>query len=460
MRACVFLLLAAVACDAAVVKYTLVVEEWVVDFLRPTADMSGRWPEARAANRKQPFYIKDDHLAVKYMINGSYPAPTLTANEHDMLEITVMNNLLSEATTIHWHGIHPLNQPYMDGARDVTQAPIVPGQSFTYRFEAYPAGTHYYHSHMDAVQGARGIRGPLIIQRQDDPVKKAFSYDQDLVVFMSDEWRDPSACLKLEGAMPGNDVCADIRHGSFNGQYGDGSAAYPYPLVHVQPNTCYRVRFIMAGSNTENFQMTIAGHNMTLVSLDGGYDVKPVQVRRFNLHLGERVDVILCTDQEPGNYLITAEYDYACNLRKGNFIPPGFHAVPACSFHAYLHYEGQDTEPKNLSGTGGGVHPNPVRGADFDLTLAKGYSITEPRVPEPEPAEPDVRYVINMGLLGPVYDNATNRPLPPSRFGTPRNCSWGQEIFPCGKYFLGLCNIPGCRDREAKSHRVDPYISS
>ena len=27
-------------------------------------------------------------------------------------------------------------------------------------------------------------------------------------------------CLKLEGAMPGNDVCADIRHGSFNGMYG------------------------------------------------------------------------------------------------------------------------------------------------------------------------------------------------------------------------------------------------
>ena len=34
----------------------------------------------------------------------------------------------------------------MDGARDVTQAPIMPGQSFTYRFAAYPPGTHYYHS--------------------------------------------------------------------------------------------------------------------------------------------------------------------------------------------------------------------------------------------------------------------------------------------------------------------------
>ena len=203
----------------------------------------------------------------------------------------------------------------MDGARDVTQAPILPGQNFTYRFTAYPAGTHYYHSHMDAVQGARGIRGPLIVQRPDDPVKKQFAYDEDLVVFVSDEWRDPSVCLKLEGAMPGNDVCADIRHGSFNGMYGNGSRAYPFPLLSVQHGKCYRMRFIMAGSNTENFQISIAGHNMTLVSLDGGYDVAPLQVRRFNLHLGERVDAILCADQQPGNYLVTAQVKAAACLR-------------------------------------------------------------------------------------------------------------------------------------------------
>ena len=84
----------------------------------------------------------------------------------------------------------------------------------------------------------------------------------------------------------------------------------------------------MAGSNTENFQMTIAGHNMTLVSIDGAYDVKPVQISRFNLHLGERVDVIIDTNQEAGNYLIRAQYDYACalvsNATVQNFIPPGF----------------------------------------------------------------------------------------------------------------------------------------
>src|SRR5262245_19054836 len=34
-----------------------------------------------------------------------------------------------------------------DGPVGVTQCPINPGQSFTYTFKAYPAGTHWYHSH-------------------------------------------------------------------------------------------------------------------------------------------------------------------------------------------------------------------------------------------------------------------------------------------------------------------------
>jgi len=420
MRLMCYCILLARYSNSALVKKTFVIEEWVVDYLRPTVDMKGFWPWETESTRIKPFKIAESERGVKYMINGEYPGPTLRAFENDTFEITVVNQLFSEATTIHWHGMHPIEQPYMDGARDVTQAPILPGQNFTYRFQAYPPGTHYYHSHMDAVQGARGIRGPIVVERANDPVKAEFPYAEDLVVFMSDEWRDPSACLKLEGAIPGNDVCADIRHASFNGMYGNGSKAYPFPLVTVKKNTCYRMRWIMAGSNTENFQISVTGHNMTLVSLDGGYDVKPVQVRRFNLHLGERVDVILCTDQEPGNYLIHAQYDYACALVKNkstsHFIPPGFDAVPTCDFYAYLHYESEEEFPSDLHGTGGGKNPSLVTGVDFDLTLPEGYHVTEPRNPEPEPEEPDIRYTINLGLLGPTYSKATERPLRKGRW--------------------------------------------
>lgn len=286
--------------EAAVIRETLVIQEWVVDFLRPTADIEGRWPWEKDAERKSPFDLPDAQRSAKYLVNGSYPGPTIRAFENDTLELTVINELFSESTTIHWHGLHQADTPYMDGARGITQAPILPQQNFTYRFTAWPPGTHYYHSHMDAVQGARGIKGALIIDRADDPFRSM--YEEEQLVFLSDEWRDPSVCLKLEGAMPGNDVCADIRHASFNGIYGNGSDAYPFQLLPVEAGKCYRQRWIMAGSNTENFVVSIAGHTMTLIALDGAYQVVPLTVRSFNLHLGERVDVIVCADQRPGNY--------------------------------------------------------------------------------------------------------------------------------------------------------------
>ena len=35
---------------------------------------------------------------------------------------------------------------------------------------------------------------------------------------------------------------------------------------------------------------------------------------QFNLHAGERVDAVVCADQQPGNYLLAAQYDLACFL--------------------------------------------------------------------------------------------------------------------------------------------------
>lgn len=368
--------------------------------------------------------MDDAVRSAKYLVNGTYPGPTIRCAENDTLEILVINELFSEATTIHWHGIHMPGTPYMDGARSVTQGPIPPGENFTYRFSAWPPGTHYYHSHMDAVQGARGLKGALVVERADDPVKAAWNYDEDQVVFLSDEWKDPSVCLKIEGAMPGNDVCADIRHASFNGVYGNGSSSFPFPLLPVEAGKCYRQRWILAGSNTENFVVRIAGHNMTLVSLDGAYDVAPLPVSSFNIHLGERVDVILCADQKPGNYLVNATYDYACALTPGNFIPPGFAAVPSCMFYAYLHYKDESglfdrssKAPKDLNGTGGGRHPQPVAGVDFDLTKPEGWALTTPlqQLP-PEPEEPDFRVTLNLGLLGPTYHSVESAPLSTGRW--------------------------------------------
>ena len=44
------------------------------------------------------------------------------------------NALLNEATTLHFHGIHQRQTPWMDGAGHISHCPITPGQTFTYRY--------------------------------------------------------------------------------------------------------------------------------------------------------------------------------------------------------------------------------------------------------------------------------------------------------------------------------------
>ena len=83
--------------------------------------------------------------------------------------------------------------------------------------------------------------------------------------------------------------------------------------------------------------------------------------------------------------------------------------------------------------------------------MARG---THRRTPEPEPEEPDVRYTINLGLLGPVYEKATDRPLRKGRWymdtddhNPPR--SWELPTTPlyhtkgkCGVKDIPIVNVP------------------
>jgi len=419
--------------SATIRKYEFVVENWVVDFLRPTVSLK------RPADRKTPFSIPEENRKSALLINGAYPGPLIDVFENDTVEVTVANELISDGVSIHWHGIHPIHQPWADGAVGVTQAPIMPGNNFTYRFQAFPVGTHYWHSHMDGMQSAKGIRGPFIVRPKPtgpqavknsnsskrNGVASGISYDDERIMILADEWQNPEVCLKLEGAMAGNDVCSDIDYASVNGQvaWGDlqefDSRKYPYPLIDVEKGKCYRIRLIMMASNAENFIVTFFGHNATLVSLDG-VDVKPILISSINMHIGERADVVLCADQEPGYYPIELLYDYACTLTPGHFIPPGFHPVSSCRFYAFLHYAKQKEifygPPKSPEGTGGGANPKATSGIDFDLTNAWIWNATSPIDVEPEPEEPDVRYTVTLGLEGELYQKPRDRPLAKSRW--------------------------------------------
>ena len=78
--------------------------------------------------------------------------------------VHVTNHLLLEGTTLHFHGMYQKGTPWMDGVGYVTQCPILPRQTFTYRFEARPSGTHWYHGDFEN-QRIDGLYGMIVVHR-------------------------------------------------------------------------------------------------------------------------------------------------------------------------------------------------------------------------------------------------------------------------------------------------------
>ena len=124
------------------------------------------------------------------LVNDRFPGPTLEIMEGSEISVKVINQLQFEGISIHWHGIHLLNNVWMDGVPYLTQCPILPRQSFMYRFRANP-GTHFYHSHNE-LQRLDGLFGGLIVHRQDELGLMPY-----LTAVLSDWFPVPSTDLQI-----------------------------------------------------------------------------------------------------------------------------------------------------------------------------------------------------------------------------------------------------------------------
>lgn len=59
------------------------------------------------------------------------------------IEVKVTNNL-QEGTSIHFHGFLQKDTQWMDGVPGVSQCPIAPNNTFTYRTRAQLYGSAWY----------------------------------------------------------------------------------------------------------------------------------------------------------------------------------------------------------------------------------------------------------------------------------------------------------------------------
>ncbi|TDZ21895.1 Laccase abr2 [Colletotrichum orbiculare MAFF 240422] len=75
-----------------------------------------------------------------------------------------VNNQLAIETTIHWHGIYQIDEPWNDGVPGVTQWATEPRDNYTYRFTPKGQyGSYFYHGHFGPAF-SDGQRGPLWIR--------------------------------------------------------------------------------------------------------------------------------------------------------------------------------------------------------------------------------------------------------------------------------------------------------
>ena len=121
------------------------------------------------------------------VVNRMMPGPTIEVCLNDTIIVDVKNHLMSEGTTIHWHGIHQRKTPYMDGVPHISQCPIGPGHTFRYNFNAENQGTHFWHSHI-GMQRGDGVYGALIVKMDNDPQESFYDFDMSEHLVLTNDW--------------------------------------------------------------------------------------------------------------------------------------------------------------------------------------------------------------------------------------------------------------------------------
>ena len=265
-------------------------------------------------------------------VNGQIPMPTLTFTEGDTAEI-VVHNQLKEGTSLHWHGVFLPNKE--DGVPYLTQPPIAPGTTHTYRFPVIQNGTHWYHSH-SGLQEQIGMYGNLIfLKKEDDKTFRKGIDDLPAVPIVLSEWTnlDPDNVHRMlhnandwaaikKGAT--QSYAEAIREGHFKTKLTNewkrmmamdvSDVYYDKILMNGMPGTDLKnidgktlkagdkVRLrISNGGASSYFWLRYAGGKMTVVASDGN-DVEPVVVDRLIIAVSETYDVVVSIPEDGKAY--------------------------------------------------------------------------------------------------------------------------------------------------------------
>lgn len=315
------------------------------------------------------------------VFNKTLPGPDIIVYEGQTVIIHVTNKMRSEVLSVHWHGLYQRNTPFMDGVPFITQCPILPGQTFTYKFQAYPKGTFWYYS-TTGLQRIDGASGALIVR----PRGADSTTEQILQV---QEWYDN---IHSNGAS----LLANLGEGTHHGKHlvsPDGAIYHsifiptnalingkgevnelPFYTFKGHGNNSFLFR-TMATGTVLPFKISIDGHKLKIIEANGNR-VKSINVDSVILNPGERI--VFTTnrlDSRTNNFWIRATTVNVNNSIK---------------IRAIIRYdENEVAEPKTSPAICSSKKPCKVFNCPFKLFPVKEYMecITADKVDSIEPTQ-------------------------------------------------------------------------
>ena len=229
--------------------------------------------------------------------------------------VNVINDLGTEVLTIHFHGMHHTCNTWMDGAAFISQCPVHPSTSFTYRFIASPAGSHWYHGHI-AYQRMDGLFGNLIVHSAEPthtyyPVNVMDWWHPTAEVIRTDDSDRSNGgpgeymqFLPLRRTGTDNVFVSRINHFStlVNGRGRTTSKPKPFPYEVFDVKKGEATRFHLVHSGAEHpYEVSIDRHALTIVGLEAG-PIKPLTVDSFIIVPGQSVEFELTPVKNQGHY--------------------------------------------------------------------------------------------------------------------------------------------------------------
>ena len=222
--------------------------------------------------------------------DGEVPGPLLRYKKGAAINLRLANSL-DQPLTLSFQGLRCENA--LDGVAGLTQKPVLPGQSFDYRFTPPDSGFYWYRSHVLPFipeQLGRGLYGPLIIDEANPP-----DVDRDMLLVLEDWKLDDKAQIAADFGAPAETT----GYGRIGKLVTAGSK--PVPITErLRPGSRLRLR-ILNVANARIMFVSFLDLRPFVLAVDG-QPCEAFEPVRHTLPIGPgaRFDVMLDLPREAG----------------------------------------------------------------------------------------------------------------------------------------------------------------